>query len=90
MALDLKNGRIDWIGQDFLGPVYAAKQDPELTVLPEVRSPKTQGVAVSAKDPELAKAMDGLIVKYRSDGTLDTLIKKWFGQNVDWSKMPKD
>lgn len=90
MALDLKNGRIDWIGQDFLGPVYAAKQDPELTVLPEVRSPKTQGVAVSAKDAELAKAMDGLIVKYRGDGTLDALIKKWFGQNVDWSKMPKD
>lgn len=90
MALDLKNGRIDWIGQDYLGPVYAAKQDPELTVLPEVRSPKTQGVAVSAKDAELAKAMDELIVKYRGDGTLDELIKKWFGQTVDWTKMPKD
>lgn len=90
MVLDLKNGRIDWIGQDFLGPVYSAKQDNELAVLPEVRSPKTQGVAVSAKDPELAQTMDALIVKYRGDGTLDTLIKKWFGQTVDWSKMPAD
>lgn len=90
MVLDLKNGRIDWIGLDFLGPVYSASQDKDLVVLPEVRSPKTQGIAVSAKDPELAKAMDGLIVKYRGDGTLDALIKKWFGQSVDWSKMPKD
>jgi ABC-type amino acid transport substrate-binding protein len=90
MALDLKNGRIDWIGQDYLGPLYAAKQDPALAVLPDMRSPKTQGIAVSAKEPQLAKAMDALIVKYRGDGTLDQLIKKWFGQTVDWSKMPAD
>jgi ABC-type amino acid transport substrate-binding protein len=90
MALDLKNGRIDWIGQDYLGTLYSAKQDPTLVVLPDVRSPKTQGVAVSAKAPQLAKAMDALIVKYRGDGTLDGLIKKWFGQTVDWSKMPAD
>jgi polar amino acid transport system substrate-binding protein/cystine transport system substrate-binding protein len=87
LALDLKNRRIDWIGMDFLGPVYAAKQDPALEVIPDVRKANTQGLAISPKEPELAAAMDALVKKYREDGTLDVLIEKWFGTKVDWSKI---
>jgi ABC-type amino acid transport substrate-binding protein len=90
LALDLKNGRIDWIGMDYLGPSYAASKDRNITVLPEVRMPKTQSIAVSAADPDLAKAMDALIARYREDGTLNTLVEKWFGQKVDFAKMPPD
>ena len=90
MALDLKNGRIDWIGQNYLGPAYAAKQDSSLVVIPDVKSPTTMGVAVAGSEADLAKQIDALMVKYRGDGTLDALTKKWYGQTMDWSKMPAD
>lgn len=90
LALDLKNGRIDFIGMDYLGPSYAASQDKALMVIPDVRAPKTQSIAVAAGEPELAKAMDQLIAKYRDEGTLGPMIEHWFGQKVDFSKMPPD
>ncbi len=90
LALDLKNGRIDWIGMDYLGPAYEAAQDKTLEVLPDVRVPTSQGIAVAVADTELAKAMDALVTRYREDGTLNTMIEHWFGQKVDFSKMPPD
>lgn len=90
MTLDLKNGRIDWIGMDYLGPAYMAKSDTSIAVLPEVRSPKTQSIAVSPNDPELATAIDELLARYREDGTLNALVEQYFGQGVDFSNMPPD
>jgi polar amino acid transport system substrate-binding protein/cystine transport system substrate-binding protein len=90
LTLDLKNGRIQWIGMDYLGPAYLSLSDNTITVLPEVRSPKTQSIAVSPNDPELATAIDELLAKYREDGTLNALIEQYFGQGVDFSNMPPD
>ncbi|WP_171060723.1 ABC transporter substrate-binding protein [Poseidonocella sp. HB161398] len=90
LSLDLKNRRIDWIGMDFLGPNYLAATDDAITVLPEIRSPKTQSVAVSPNDPELAAAIDPLLAQYREDGTLNALVEEYFGQPVDFSQMPAD
>ena len=39
---------------------------------------------------DLAKAMDAVIAKYRADGTLNTLVKQYFGQPVDFTHMPPD
>ncbi|MCA0995016.1 substrate-binding periplasmic protein [Alloyangia pacifica] len=90
MSLDLKNHRIDWIGMDYLGPSYLAAKDELITVLPEVRSPKTQSVAVAPGDAELAEALDKLIATYREDGTLNALVEEYFGQPVDFTQMPAD
>ena len=90
LSLDLRNRRIDWIGMDYLGPSYLAATDERITVLPEVRSPKTQSVAVAPGDEELAAAMDELIATYREDGTLNALVEEYFGQPVDFTQMPAD
>ena len=90
MLLDLKNGRIDWVGMDYLGPAYLASKDDALTVLPDVRSPKTQGLAVSPNDPELAEAIDELIASYRADGSLNEMVEQYFGQGVDFDNLPAD
>jgi polar amino acid transport system substrate-binding protein/cystine transport system substrate-binding protein len=89
-SLDLKNKRIDWIGMDYLGPNFLSLSDKTISVLPDFRSPKTQSIAVSAKDKELATAIDALFVKYRADGSMNELVKTYFGQGVDFSKMPAD
>ncbi len=90
LSLDLKNRRIDWIGMDYLGPSYLAAKDDSITVLPEIRSPKTQSIAVSPNDPELAEAIEPLLAQYREDGTLAALVEEYFGQPVDFSQMPPD
>ena len=90
LSLDLKNRRIDWVGMDYLGPSYLAKSDKAVMVLPEVRSPKTQSIAVSPHSPELATAIDALLAKYRADGSLNKLVEAYFGQGVDFGKLPPD
>ncbi|WP_158498629.1 substrate-binding periplasmic protein [Martelella endophytica] len=90
MSLDLKNHRIDWMGMDYLGPSYLAAKDDSITVLSDVRSPKTQSLAVAPDDKELAEAIDALIAQYREDGTLNAMITEYFGQPVDFSKTPAD
>jgi ABC-type amino acid transport substrate-binding protein len=90
MMLDLRNGRIEWVGMDYLGPAYLAKTDDTITVLPEVRAPKTQSLAVSPNDPSLAAALDELIASYRADGSLNELVTEYFGQGVDFDNLPAD
>lgn len=90
LSLDLKNKRIDWIGMDYLGPAFLAKSDKSIAVLHDFRSPKTQSVAVAPNETELAQAIDPLLAKYRDDGSLNELVKQYFGEGVDFSKMPAD
>ncbi|SEQ22110.1 amino acid ABC transporter substrate-binding protein, PAAT family [Faunimonas pinastri] len=90
LTLDLKNHRIDWIGMDYLGPSYEASRDHTLVTLPDVRERATQSIAVSSAEPELAKAIDALLAKYRKDGTLSAMVQKWFGQKVDFANLPAD
>ena len=90
LSLDLKNKRIDWIGMDYLGPTFLTQSDKSISVLPDFRAPSTQSVAVAPSEPDLAKAIDLLLVKYRQDGSLSELAKTYFGQGVDFSHLPPD
>lgn len=90
LSLDLKNKRIAWVGMDYLGQAFLAQSDKTIAVLPDFRAPSTQSIAVSANDADLAKAMDALLAKYRQDGSLNALVIKYFGQGVDFSKLPAD
>lgn len=90
LSLDLKNKRIDWIAMDYLGPAYLAQSDKAIAVLPDFRAPSTQSIAISPNEAELAKAIDPLLAKYRQDGSLNALVVKYFGQGVDFTKLPAD
>lgn len=88
MLLDLKNERIDFLVGDFLGPSYLTREDPAVEVVKDVIAVNSQSIAVSAKKPELAKAIDDLLKRYRETGVLDKLLQKHFGTQVDWSRLP--
>ena len=92
LFLDLANGRIDFAAHDFLGPNYLLKSGKAqgLVVLDELLATITQSVAVNAKEPELAKAIDATFVGWRDDGTLQKLAEKWFGASIDWSKVENE
>lgn len=90
MALDLKNHRIDWVGMDYLGPNYLAGKDTTIAVLPEMRAPKTQSIAIASGEPALAAAIDALLATWREDGTLNQIITAYFGTTVDFSALPAD
>jgi L-cystine transport system substrate-binding protein len=86
MLLDLRNRRIDFVIGDFLGPNYLTlQQNQGVRVLKEIRSVITQSVAVAQGRPQLAAAIDAMIVRWRGDGTLDRMIERWFGDRLDWS-----
>jgi ABC-type amino acid transport substrate-binding protein len=86
MLLDLRNRRIDFIAGDFLGPNYLTlQQNQGVRVLKDIRSVLTQSIAVAPGRPALAAAIDGLIARWRGDGTLDEMITRWFGDRLDWS-----
>ena len=88
LFLDLANGRIDFAAHDFLGPNYLLKSGKAegLIVLDELLATITQSVAVNAKEPDLAEAIDATFAAWRDDGTLQKLAEKWFGASIDWSK----
>jgi ABC-type amino acid transport substrate-binding protein len=89
LFLDLANRRIDFAAHDVLGPTYLLKSGKaeELVVLDELLATITQSVAVNAKEPELAEAIDATFAGWRDDGTLQKLAEKWFGASIDWSKV---
>ena len=87
LFLDLRNGRIDFAAHDFLGPNYLLKsgQVEDIEVLDDLLATITQSVAVSSTNKPLADAIDAQFATWREDGTLQSLIEKWFGAFIDWS-----
>ena len=86
MLIDLGNNRIDFMAHDFLGTHYAKNQsNANIETMNDILDTVTQSLAVSAKNPELADAIDKLLVRWRADKSLDAMIRKRFGAVLDWS-----
>ena len=72
-ALDSR--RIDAFCVD--GAILRGYLDDSTVLLPETFSPQDYGIATSFKNADLSEYVDGLIKKWKSDGTLDRLIKEF-------------
>lgn len=88
LFLDLQNRRIDFVVHDFLGPSYLRSQGriPGTVTRDALLSVVTQSVVVGARNRPLADAIDAHLDRWRGDGTLDGLVRKWFGVSVDFSR----
>ncbi|MEM8631418.1 MAG: transporter substrate-binding domain-containing protein [Pseudomonadota bacterium] len=79
----VKNGEVDAVlaDQDYLRPI--AEQDAELMVVGEpIMLGGGVGMGVRESDTDLKAKMDAAITSMKKDGTLNTMIKKWFGDDA--------
>ena len=84
---DLAAGRIVAVGNSLPNIAFVAKQRPDTfeVVLPSFGTKSYFGF-IGRKDPEFASLMDavqGAMVKIKSDGRMATIQKKWFGTSFD-------
>lgn len=79
----VKNGEADAVLADkaFLLPI--AEQDPDLMIVgDDIMLGGGVGMGLRESDGELKEKMDAAISSMKADGTLNALIKKWFGEDA--------
>lgn len=80
----VKNGEADAVfaDKDYLAPI-AADSNGELVVLAnEVQLGGGVGIGLRETDTELKEKLNAAIQSMKDDGTLNTMIKKWFGDEA--------
>ncbi|PWB32585.1 cystine ABC transporter substrate-binding protein [Pseudomonas sp. SDI] len=79
---DLRVGRIDATLIDRLAALEYAKKVPETAAAGAPFSRQEAGIALRKGEPELLDAVNQALDQLRADGTLGTLSKKYFGEDV--------
>lgn len=76
----LGNGRVDAVVNDFPISAYATKSKPELTVVAQITTDESYGLAFSKDNNALRQQFDTGLAKIRADGTYASIYRKWFNQ----------
>ena len=79
----VRNGEADAVlaDSDFLAPIVA-ESNGELEVVGQERIGGGIGMGIRESDGDLKVKMDKAIGSMKADGTLNTMIKKWFGDDA--------
>ena len=81
--LDLNAGRIDAIIVDeVVGRYYASKKPGDYKVLSENLGVEDYGVGIRKTDTSLTAEINKQLGEIKSDGTANTISKKWFGKDI--------
>ena len=89
-TLDLENGKIDAVVNDYPVSAYYAKDSPTLTVIRMLKvnnlglPAQYYGIAMRLEDKQLKVAVDQALQNLVKDGTYDTIYAKWFGGTPDF------
>ena len=89
-TLDLENGKIDAVVNDYPVSAYYAKDSPTLTVIRMLKvnnlglPTQYYGIAMRLEDKQLKAAVDQALQDLVKDGTYDTIYAKWFGGTPDF------
>lgn len=81
----VRNGEADAVfaDKDYLAPI-AAESGGELVLLEtDIQLGDGVGMGLRESDTELKAKFDAAIQTMKDDGTLNTMIKKWFGDDAD-------
>lgn len=81
----VRNGEADAVfaDKDYLAPI-AAESGGELVLLEtDIQLGDGVGMGLRESDTELKAKFDAAIQSMKDDGTLNTMIKKWFGDDAD-------
>jgi polar amino acid transport system substrate-binding protein len=85
----LKAGQLGGFVTAYPTAVQVCKKNPDLAILPEHLSADDTSVAVRKDSPELLKSVDRIISELKSDGTLASMKKRWFKQDLSPYDEPK-
>ena len=79
----VKNGEADAVlaDDDYLKPIVA-ESNGELEIIGRVRLGGGVGLGVRESDGELRGKLDAAIAQLKADGTVNTLLAKWFGDEA--------
>ena len=65
-----------------LGATIVAESNGELEIIGRVRLGGGVGLGVRESDGELRGKLDAAIAQLKADGTVNTLLAKWFGDEA--------
>ena len=79
----VRNGEADAVlaDDDYLKPIVA-DSNGELEIVDRVRLGGGVGLGIRESDGELRAKLDAAIAKLKEDGTVNTLLAKWFGDEA--------
>ena len=81
----VRNGEADAVfaDKDYLVPIVEESGGALTFVAEDVQLGGGVGMGLRESDTELRDKFDAAIQSMKDDGTLNTLIVKWFGEDVD-------
>lgn len=82
--MDLSANRIKAVVVDeVVGRYYISKRSNEYKVLADNFGEEEYGIGFRKKDIQLKNKIDEYLDKMKKDGTMNKILKKWFGKNVE-------
>ena len=75
--LAVKSGKADYVLTSFTTSLLAAKNNPELILLPQEYIRDGAGIALNKKDTTLLRQIDEVILQFKKEGTMDDIIQRW-------------
>jgi polar amino acid transport system substrate-binding protein len=85
--LDLNAGRIDAVIVDeVVGRYYVSKKSADYKVLNDNLGIEDYGVGIRKNDTSLNAEIDKILEEIKTDGTANTISKKWFGKDIIYKK----
>jgi polar amino acid transport system substrate-binding protein len=73
----IKSGQLDAIITLFPAALQVSKKNPELRLLPEPLDKEDTAIAIKKGNDDLLAAVDRIISELKSDGTLDSMKRRW-------------
>lgn len=81
--LELKNGNVDAVINDYPVAAYFIKQGNEdVKMVGEILSAEEYGIAVPKSKPEVLEKLNTALKTLKENGKYDEIYKKWFGEQV--------
>lgn len=81
--LELKNGNVDAVINDYPVAAYFIKQGNEdVKMVGEILSAEEYGIAVPKSKPEVLEKLNAALKTLKENGKYDEIYKKWFGEQV--------
>jgi polar amino acid transport system substrate-binding protein len=78
----MKAGQLDAVVTSYPTAIQVSKKNPDVTTLAEPLDREDSSVAMRKGSDEMIAAVNKIISDLRSDGTLDSMKKRWFKQDL--------
>lgn len=82
--LALSSGKIDYVLTAYTTALNAVRSNPNLEIYQKNVIEEESSIAVSKARPELRTAIDGVLERFKTDGTLEQVVSHWTTEGADY------